>query len=293
MSDQIPTFNYQKYSQGIEFQTQQMSQKTRGAVSEEPMSGKRVFFDQMGEVKAQPKTGRSVDITQVNTPMGRRSCTARDFEWCDFVDEFDKLKILNDPTNAMSQTFAFSNARGIDALTVEAALGTAWTGEEGTTPIVLPSSQKIAAASAGFTLAKLRRAIAVIKGANGLVPGDTVHVAYTARQEEEFIDSKEVKSSDFNNKKVMVDGELEYFYGAHFHRMEDSAVSGQILPKVSTTRTCLVWVKSGIKLGTWKAPFGRVEWNVSKGSWQVTAGMSVGATRMQETKVVAIDVVES
>lgn len=293
MSDQITTFNFESYSRGIALLSQQLSAATRAAVMEESIDGKRAFFDQVGVVAMQAKTGRAVDIPTVNTPHARRSVTALDYQMRDFVDEFDKLKILNDPTNAYSQAFAAAAARQIDKIVINAALGTAYTGEEGTTAVVLPSAQKIAVSTTGFTLAKLQQAVRILKSANAVMPGDSIHIFWTARQEETFINTSEVKSSDFNRDKVLVNGELSYFYGCNFHRVEDVSSSERILPKASTTRSCVAWVKSGMKLGTWKAPYGRVEWAVERASWQVSAGLSAGATRMEETKVVQIDVVES
>lgn len=293
MSDQIATFNYSSYSQGVETLAQQLSQMTRDTVIEEEMSGKRVFFDQVGAVRMQPKLGRAVDVPVVNTPHARRSVTARDFYIRDFVDEFDRLKVLNDPTNAYSQAFAAAAAREIDKVLVEAALGPAYTGEEGASLVTLPSSQIVAVGASGFTLDKLRQGVRLLKAANAVLPGDQVHVFWTARQEEEFINTTEVKSSDFNNQKVMVDGALSFFYGCHFHRIEDVSASERILPKSGTTRSCVAWVKSGMRLGTWKKAHGRVDYLPERDSWQVMAGLSVGATRMEEAKVVQIDVVES
>src|SRR5690606_33412581 len=108
-----------------------------------------------------------------------------------------KLKVLNDPTNAYSQAFAAAAAREVDRILVEAALGTAYTGEEGATPIALPGGQQVAAGGTGFTLDKLRDAVRILKQANAVLPGDPVHVFWTAAQEEEFINTTEVKSSDF------------------------------------------------------------------------------------------------
>lgn len=293
MSDQVTTFNFESYSRGIHLLSQQLSEATRAAVMEESMSGKRGFFDQVGAVQMQAKVGRAVDIPVVNTPHARRSITALDRQIRDFVDEFDKLKVLNDPTNAYSLAFAAAAAREVDKIVIAAALGTAYSGEEGTTPIVLPSAQKIAAGSTGFTLAKLQQAVTKLKGANAVGAGDSIHVFWTARQEEQFINTNEVKSSDFNNTKVMVEGALSSFYGCNFHRVEDVSAGERILPKVSTTRSCIAWVKSGMKLGLWKPPYGRVDYLPERDAWQVMAGLSAGATRMEEVKVVQIDAVES
>ena len=73
MSDQITTFNYESYSRGINLLSQQLSEMTRQAVMEESLSGKRGFFDQVGQVAMQAKTGRAVDIPVVATPHARCS----------------------------------------------------------------------------------------------------------------------------------------------------------------------------------------------------------------------------
>jgi hypothetical protein len=293
MSDQITTYNYESYSRGSNMLSQQLSEMTRHAVMEESLSGKRGFFDQVGQVAMQAKTGRAVDIPVVATPHARRAVTALDYYIRDFVDEFDKLKVLNDPTNAYSQAFGAAAARQIDKIVIAAALGTAFTGEEGSTPVALPAGQQLANGGTGFTLAKLQQAVTKLKSANAVMPGDSIHVFWTARQEEEFINTSEVKSSDFNNTKVMVEGALQSFYGCNFHRVEDVSAAERILPKASTTRSCVAWVKSGMKLGVWKNSFGRVDYLPERDAWQVMAGLSAGATRMEEVKIVQIDVVES
>ena len=293
MSEQINVFNYQAYNHSLTLLAQQFASECRKAAMEEQMTGKRVYFDQVGAVRMQQKSGRAVDIPTVNTPHSRRTVTAKDFYLRDFIDEFDRLKILEDPTNAYSQSFAAAAQREIDKILIEAALGPAFTGEEGATVVPFPASQMIAAGGTGFTLNKLRQAVRLLKEANAILPDEAVHVFWTARQEEEFINTTEVKSSDFNTQKVMASGKLEQFYGCVFHRLEDVSTNERILPKAATTRSCVLWAKSGMKLGVWREPHGRIDYLAERDSWQVMSGLSAGATRMEEKKVVQLDCVES
>lgn len=293
MPDQITTFNYQVYNSGISMLAQQLSSRTRASVRVETMASEREFFDQVGAADLVEKTGYAADIPIVEIPHARRAVTARDWYGRRFIDAFAKLKILNDPTNAYSQAFAGGAARRIDKTIIDAALGTAYTGKEGATAVPLPAGQKIANGGTGMTLPKLQDAVGRLKAASILMPGDEIHLFWTAKQEAEMINTTEVKSSDFNNQKVMVDGELRSFYGVNFHRIEDSETTGTMLPKVSTIRSLPMWIKSKMLLGIWKDAFGRVAWIDERESWQVMAGLSVGATRMEEKGVVQIDVVES
>lgn len=293
MSVEITTAFRQEYKSGIEMLVQQMSSKMREAVRVETVSSKRAFFDQIGAVAATEATERHGDTQYVNTPHKRRSVATKTYRVADLIDVPDMIRTLNDPTNAYSQAFAAALNRGIDREIATAAIGTAYTGESGTTSVALPSSQQIAAGGTGFTLAKLREAMTKFKGNNAIMPGDELYVAWTSAQEEEFMDTSEVKSVDFNTQRVLVNGGIEGFYGFKFIRLEDAA-DGVLLPKVSTTRSCFAWCKSGVLLGMGQDITAKIDPIPSKNySVQVYASMDIGATRMQEEKVVQIDVVES
>lgn len=297
MSEEVTKLYREGYQRGIEMLAQQIQGATDGTIRTESMTSEREFFDQVGLQKLQPKQGRSADIPQNDTPLARRSVTAEKQHVRDFIDEQDKLKTLNDPTNAYSQALAAAAVRSRDKIVVDAALGTAYTGKTGATTVTLPSTQKIAAASAGFTFAKLKAAVTKLKGRHGNMPGDMITCLWTAKQEEELIDQTQVASADYSNKKVLVDGELKSFYGVNFRRLEDvhydDGTVERMLPYAGTTRSCILYVKSGLLLATRQNIYGRLDWLPEKESWQVSAGIDAGATRMQEVKVVQIDVLES
>ena len=293
MSVEITTAFRQEYKSGIEMLVQQMSSQMRGAVREEAISSKRAFFDQVGAVAATEATERHGDTQYVSTPHKRRSVAAKTYRVADLVDVPDLIRTLNDPTNAYSQAFAAALNRAIDREIATAALGTAYTGETGTNAVTLPSGQKIAAGGAGFTLAKLRSTMKLFKANNAIMPGDDLYVAWTSAQEDEFMDTNEVKSVDYNTQKVLVSGGVEGFYGFKFIRLEDAA-DGTLLPKSGSTRSCFAWAKSGVLLGLGQDITARIDPLPNKNyAVQVYASMDIGATRMQEEKVVQIDCVES
>lgn len=293
MSVEITTAFRQEYKSGIEMLVQQMSAKMRGAVREEAIAGKRAFFDQVGAVAATEAAERHGDTQYVNTPHRRRSVSAKTYRVADLVDVPDMIRTLNDPTNAYSQAFAAALNRAIDREVAAAAIGTAWTGETGTTAVALPSAQKIAAGGTGFTLAKLRQAMRKFKAANAVMPGEELYVAWTSAQEDEFMDAAEVKSVDYNTQKVLVSGGIEGFYGFRFIRLEDAG-DGALLPKAGGTRSCFAWAKSGLLLGIGQEITAKIDPIPAKNyAVQVYASMDVGATRMQEEKVVQIDCAEA
>ena len=298
MSAEIATAFSRKYAAGIELTAQQLKSVLEGTIDIEPNpEGEMIFRDQVGVVRMQPKVGRATDIPIVDTPHRRRALTPQDFEMRDFADSFDRLKVLNDPVNSYTMAGVSAGQRKKDKIIIDALLGTAYTGKAGTTPVTLPSAMQIASASTGFTFAKLQEAIRLLRRRNAIMQGEAVTVVYTSYQEKQFMNVSEVKSVDYNTQKVLVEGEVGTFYTCHFKRVEDEydddGTAVRMLPLTTVTRTCLVYPKSAGLLAKWKDVYGRVEWNVDRGCPQITTGMSVGCTRMQETKVVRMDVIEN
>jgi len=263
------------------------------------VQGERASFDEIGSVSMQPRGGRATDLPRVETPNTRRWLSHDAFAVSDYIDKLDTVRMLNNPTSSIVQAFGAAAARHIDYVTLRAAIGTVYTGKDGTTPVALPSAQKIAAGGTGFTYAKLRETVRRLRQRNALMPGDTIHVYMTSKQEEAFIDTTEMKSSDYNNKKVLVNGGLDgdTFYACQFHIIDDyfdesAGTVSYMLPWSSSVRSCIAWVKSGVKLAV-PAMDGDVVWIPEKYSTFVSAILDVGAYRANDRKVIQIDVAES
>lgn len=292
MSNEVETHFIDQYAAGIKMLAQQLTSQLRSAVTVLPLKGKKRDVDQVGAVELQPRTTRHADLPIVETPHARRWITAQRYYARDFIDEADKLQVLNDPTNAYTRAFAGAAARKFDKVFIDGILGTNFTGEEGTTPVALPGGQKIPDGATGFTFDKLKQAVRMLRQNHALTPGDTVHVALGSFQEEEFINATEVKSSDFTQKRIIDAGGVNEFYRVMFHYIEDFAVAGDMLPKNGTVRSLPLWVKSGALVGERQAAGGRIAWLDEKETFQVSGFWDGGASREQEVKVVQIDVQE-
>lgn len=294
MSNQIATEFSRKFASGIELLAQQLGSVCEPTVRVESATGEAAFYDQVGIVRAQEKTGSAVQVPIIDTPHARRMVTPRDFYMRDFIDKFDRMKVFNDPQNAYSEAFAAALQREKDKAIIDAALGTAFTGKQGTTAVTLPAGQQIAAGGTSFTFVKLRSAIRILRKNNAIQRGDPVTVLYTSFQEADFLNETEVKSFDYNTMKVLVEGEAGTFYACSFRRIEDITddAQGRMLPKVSTTRSCIMYAKAGVLLAKWQDVQGKIDWIAERQAYQIYGDLSIGATRMQETKVVQIDCVE-
>ena len=279
MSSQITTAFVQQYSANIQMLSQQMGSLLRDKVRQESVVGKNAFFDQVGSVTAQLKTSRHSDTPQIDTPHSRRRVSLADYEYADLIDQQDKVRLLIDPTSSYAQAAAFAMGRAMDDVIIAAATGTAFTGETGATSESAQTA--IAAGGTGLTIAKLRTAKQTFDLAS-VDPSITRHIVVGPEQINNLLGTTEVTSSDFNTVKALANGEVNSFLGFNF------TVSNR-LAKSGNDRTCIAFAQDGITLGIGKDVNARIDERADKSyATQVYYCMSIGATRMEQAKVLGI-----
>ena len=97
-----------------------------------------------------------------------------------------------------------------------------------------------------------------------------------------LLGTTEVTSSDFNTVKALANGEVDSFLGFKF------TVSNR-LAKSGNDRTCIAFAQDGITLRIGKDVSARIDERADKSyATQVYYCMSIGATRMEEAKVLGI-----
>lgn len=286
MSAQVTTAFVQQYSANVQMLSQQMGSRLRDTVRVENMTGKNAFFDQVGVAVAQKRTTRHGDTPQMDTPHARRRVSLVDYEYADLIDDQDKVRLLIDPTSSYARAAAAAMGRAMDDEIIAAATGTAFTGETGSTSTALPSDQQIANGGSDLTVAKLREAKKILD-LSDVDPSITRYIAVGPEQIENLLSDTNVTSSDFNTVKALVQGEVNQFMGFNFIMTNRLAKSGNI-------RSCFAWAEDGLALAVGKDVNARIDERADKGyATQVYYCMSIGATRMEEDKVVQIDCDES
>ena len=287
MSSQITTAFVQQYSANIQMLSQQMGSLLRDKVRVESVVGKNAYFDQVGSVTAQLKTSRHSDTPQIDTPHSRRRVSLADYEFADLIDQQDKVRLLIDPTSSYAQAAAMAMGRAMDDVIIAAATGTAYTGETGATS---ESVQTAIAASVGtgtgLNLVKLTTAKRLLDDAD-VDPSIPRHIIVGPEQLQNLLAVEQVTSSDYNTVKALVQGEIDSYLGFKF------TVSNR-LAKSGNDRTCIVYAEDGITLGIGKDISARIDERADKSyATQVYYCQSIGATRMEQAKVVPITCTEA
>ena len=281
MSTQITTAFVNQFSANVQMLSQQMGSLLRNAVDTESVNGEKAFFDQVGQAAAVLRTSRHADTPLVETPHTRRMVTMSDYEYADLIDDSDKVRLLVDPTSTYSRAAAAAMGRAMDDVIITAALGTSQTGKDGSTSTALPAGQKIAHGSAGLTIAKLVSAKELLDAAS-VDPSIPRHIVVSPKQISDLLNNTTVTSADFNTVKALAQGEINSFVGFNFivsNRLTDDGTSRQVI----------AFAQDGLKLAVGKEPAARIDERADKSdSTQVYYCQTIGATRMEEEKVVEI-----
>lgn len=290
MSNQITTAFVQQYSSNVQMLSQQMGSYLRGAVDVESVVGKNAFFDQVGKTTAQLRTSRHADTPQIDTPHSRRRVSLADYEWADLIDNADKVRLLIDPTSSYAKAAAAAMGRAMDDVVIAALGGTAFAGETGSTSVPLSAGQKPFSASqpndatGGLSIAKLLEAKKVLDLAD-VDPSLQRYFLCGPNQISNLLGTTQITSSDFNTVKALAQGQLDSFLGFKF------IVSNRLKFDATNTddRLCYAFTQDAIKLAVGQDVLARIDERADKSySTQVYYAMSIGATRMEEEKVVEI-----
>tara|TARA_R100001443_G_C3350066_1_gene176636 strand:+ start:797 stop:1657 length:861 start_codon:yes stop_codon:yes gene_type:complete len=282
MSVQITTAFVEQYKSNVFHLAQQKGSKLRDAVRTESIVGKSHFFERIGSTAAVKRTSRHADTPRVDTPHSRRKVTMDDYDWADLIDDSDKVRLLISPQSEYAKAGAYAMGRTMDDVIIAAATGNAFGGVSGGSTIALPSGQKIAHGSTGLTIAKLISAKEKLDAAN-VDPDEARTLVCSAKQISDLLGTTQITSSDFNSVKALVQGDIDTFMGFRFIRSErlgtDSNGNRQVLAFTNTSM--------GLALG--KDIQTKISERADKNySTQVYLCMTIGATRVEDEKVLEI-----
>jgi len=286
MSTQITTAFVEQYKANVLHLAQQKGSRLRDTARYTPVTGKSHYFERIGATAAVIRTTRHSDTPQIDTPHSRRKVSLVDYDWADLIDPEDKVKMLITPQSEYAMAGANAMGRAMDDALIAAASGNAFGGVAGATSIALPAAQKIAVGTTGLTLDKLLSAKEIIDSSD-VDPDEARYVVCTAKQVTDLLNTTQVTSSDYNTVRALASGNIDTFLGFKFIRSER-------LAKVSTTRSCLAYTESALGLAVGADITTRISERDDKNyATQVFLSMVIGATRVEDEKVVEIGAKEA
>ena len=205
-----------------------------------------------------------------------------DYDWADLIDDSDKVRLLISPQSEYAKAGAYAMGRTMDDVIIAAATGNAFGGVSGGSTIALPAGQKIAHGSTGLTIAKLISAKEKLDAAN-VDPDEARTIVCSAKQISDLLGTTQITSADFNSVKALVQGDIDTFMGFKFIRSERLGLDG------NNNRQVLAFTNTSMGLALGKDIQTKISERADKNySTQVYLCMTIGATRVEDEKVIEI-----
>lgn len=290
----IPLYTTQ-FSTALELLLQQMGSKLRGKVREGFHVGKMASpVNQIGSITLKAPAGRFAPKNRTDAEFVRRWVFPNEGEIDQLIDSFDELQTIVDPKAQYVQNAGNAVGRAWDDNIIANATANAQIGQDAaslTTETFNTANFQIsvsfgASTSNGLSVAKLIEAKRILRHYHNDLETDSLTLVIGSQQEADLLNQVEVVSTEFNERPVLVDGNVRKFLGY------DIVVSER-LPfnrGASNQRGVLAFVKSGLYLGIWKDVRNRVSIrnDLSSEPWDLNTQVMYGSTRLQPGKLIEI-----
>lgn len=285
----ITTAFVQDYKSTVELLLQQKGSRLRGSVTSDSYVGKAgTAVEQFGPAEATKKTSRNMDTPNLDVPQDKRWVYPVDYIWAKLCDSTDKLRMIVDPTNPFAVNGANAMLRAYDDEIIGSFFASANVGENGTSSETFDTTNYQVGVNTGGTassinVAKLQEALRMLMTAFKGEVDEMIFCAIGPFEHDALLKEIQVTSKDFNGgQPVLVDGRIRRFMGMEFIITDRLDIS-------SGNRRIPVWVPSGMHLGIWQDLVADIGKRRDKsGAWQVQLDATIGATRLQQGKVIEI-----
>lgn len=307
MADQIAKALVQKFSGDVHHLLNQEGSKLRDKVRQESMTGKYAFFDRLGRGSVKKITSTRGDTEYNEVAHSRRRVVPERYEWADLVDEYYVPRVLANFGAEYAKACAMDLGTKIDKILIDAMNGNASSIDENdsASTVALPSSsivdEDFGSADSNLTLAKMLEAKRKLLGHAGHIPGE-ISLALNADALMGLInDEKTIAGSiEYNNAKAVLEGELTKFAGMNVIILADNDGAGNSLLPGTADGTdtdpvrMFAFLKRSVGLGV--ADDIEVRMDIlpeKRHALQIRGILDMGAVRIEEEGVVAIECVQS
>lgn len=291
MPDTQSTVYAQAYAQNILQLAQQKYSKLMPIVYMKPNVKAKVFYqDQIGQWSMSTKGGRNVQTPNNDPNLGRRMGTLVDFHDNRMLDRGDELRMLSDPRSAYTIAAAQALGRKIDTIIAQKILATANYGETGSSTITLGTTSVTAHVNptlgvtgtpATLTFARVRAAKRALDLED--VEADDRFFVVSPQGMDALLNTTQATSSDYAAVKALVKGDIDTWMGFKWIVSTQLSTSG-------TITSCFAMQRYGLALAMGSEPLVRTDERADLSySWQVYYELNIGAVRLEESRVVQID----
>lgn len=289
-TDQVTVGMHLSFNSNVAHLMQQMEAKFRPLVDTASYTGKGArAVTQYGQTEVQRLVGRVQNSLNIDVQRDARWVYPEDTVHETYIMDQDELRLLWQEKGPLTKAAAMAFNRAIDETIINAAIGTAQTGAVGSlsSTAIIGTDQQLTPGS-GLTLDVLRN-IRKKFSENDFEHGEDIYMAVSPVQMDDLLTIVQATNADYTINRNLDKGFVAEFMGFKF-------VESNLLPTDdSSRRQCFAWVKSGLHLGVWSNPSFEIDRDIAKAAnpTKISGTMTIGATRLEEKKVVVASLTES
>lgn len=285
---QIPEHHVKAFTSNVLMAVQRKGGKFRQYATMGQYTGEDAqAVDFVGPAEFNERTTRLADTVLSEFEHKQRWIAPKDYDFATMVDRLDKLRMLYDPMSPYVESARMGAARKEDDAFISAFFADARTGKLGASTTSYTAANTVAVGSTGLSVAKLRAMRKLMLQNEIDLDAEQAYIAVTAQQKDDLLGETTVTSSDYAAVKALVDGNISRFMGFNFVDCEALATTGTT---PSATRSCPVWVPSGMHWGDWQSLTTMVTPRPDKNNLpQLHMSMTFGVCRIEEKKVFKIN----
>lgn len=283
------------YTDNVRLLSQQKPSRFRMAVDEQSCHGEgAALLETIASTEAEDITTRYQPKIAIEQTHDRRWVFPEDVGWGAMCESLDKLKMNIELSGRYTEQGNYAINRKIDDKIIAKFFASALTGRSGGDSEAFPTGTNVVAvtegagAATGMNVDKLLAAREIILANEVDIddPMNQLYCAITAAQERDLLEQVKIVNKDYQDQAVLAGNgtSLKEWFGIRFILSERLDVDS------NSYRRNPFWSKSGMGLGVWQDHKVLVEERkeLNLNPLHITVNSTVGATRLEEEKVVEI-----
>jgi hypothetical protein len=255
------------------------------------MTTKKEFFDRIGDVEFSPIISQNQDTPHDEIEYSRRALECSDSVFATLIDDRDTSRSMINPQSDIIQRSLRAYNLQKDKVIIKAALGNAEAigANDASSQIALPSDQIIVHDNSNLTTAKIKAGMAKFLANDVDLSENKICLAISPSMYQALLNQSEFINKDFrltDGQTIDTSGVSEVI-GANVKIVSNKA----LLPLSNNIRSAIMYTYDSIKFGMQS---GIEQVSIDKrpdklNATQIMHKISLGAVRMEEEQVVAIE----
>lgn len=293
MTIQIDPAQVVQFSSQVDVAVQQMKPRLKPHVQMTKVTGRDATHEGMGTIEMVEVTSRHQKTVGQDVASTRRRIRMREFRATVYLDKFDELTTIIGPNSKYAQVLAYAAMRKFDALVVEAALASVYTGKDMTTVVTAAADGVLTVdATSGLTVDKSSEIQENFINNDVTTDDETVPVLFlgTGDEHTQLKGEQQFTSEDYVDNKPFVGGRLKQFDGMNLVLYGHKTNGNNILSVTGSTRKCIAMTGGGMQYAVEVGMLQDVGIQVNdrpdlNNLTQLQASLFMGATRTQGARV--------